>query len=110
MEHRIHHPIVPEFVCEYASRVTDGQGRVWRARTYGVSQGTGVWDGWLVFFPEDGVGPLLRTDEEAEEISLEDLSIWARAITPDYLERALKRAHPFLEAAGSAEAAFPQGG
>jgi len=96
-ETNVPRPLVPEFVCEYSSFAHTADGRPYSARVYGIPQGLGVWEAWIVFFPE-AHGSLLRTDAETEEASLEDLSVWARAITPAYLERALTRAHPFREA------------
>jgi hypothetical protein len=104
MSEAIHHPVVPEFICEYHHRVLSDRGREHVVRVYGISQGTGIWDAWLIFFPEEG-GRLLRTDPETEQASLEDLATWAARLTPEYLDDAFQRAHPFREA--SPEPVFP---
>ncbi len=93
---------MPEYICEYHFRIEDDRGRWYRARCYGVSKGSDVWEGWLIFFPEGG-GPLRRTNEETEQTSLENLASWAAAITPAYLDGALERSHPFREAGASPE-------
>lgn len=99
MEEALHHPVVPEFICEYHSVISGPDGRRYTARAYGLWQGKRIWDGILVFFPEDGQGPILRTGPEQEETSLEELQVWSRALTPTYLSTAMERAHPFWELA-----------
>lgn len=102
MSEHVHHPVVPEFICEYHHVLRDERGQRFTARLYGISQGRGIWDGWLVFFPLDG-GPLRRTDVEVEQASRAHLSRWGAAVTPPYLLTALERSHPFWEAGATAE-------
>jgi len=104
MTEAIHHPVVPEFICEYHHRVQSERGREYLVRVYGIAQGKGIWDAWLIFFPEEG-GRLMRTDSETEQASRQDLATWAAMLTPEYLDDAFRRAHPFREA--SPEPVFP---
>lgn len=103
MSEAIHHPVMPEFICEYHHRVHDERGREYTVRLYGVSQGKAIWDGWLIFFPEDGTR-LMRTDREVEQASRQHLATWAAMLTPEYLDDAFHRAHPFREASPEPEA------
>lgn len=104
MSEPVHHSVVPEFICEYHHLLGDAEGRRYSARLYGIAQGEGIWDGWLVFFPVEG-GPLRRTDVEVEQRSRADLSRWGAAVTPPYLAEALRRSHPFWETGVSPEEA-----
>lgn len=97
MEEALHHPVVPEFICEFHQTVKDSEGHSYQSRVYGIAQGQRIWDAVIVFFPVDG-GPMRRTHPEAEHDSRQHLSQWAAAITPAYLEAALDRSIPFLEA------------
>jgi hypothetical protein len=96
MAEAIHHPVVPEFICEFGHEI-ETPDDTYSVRLYGIAQGTGIWDGWLIFFPERG-GALRRTDRETEQGSRQALSKWAVAVTPTYLEGAFARSHPFREA------------
>lgn len=93
----MHHPLMPEFICEYHAAIEDTDGHRYLARVYGIPQGQRIWDAVIVFFPEGG-GPLRRTSPEAEHDSRAHLSQWAAAITPTYLSLALERSKPFREA------------
>ncbi len=97
----IHQPAIPEFICEYRATVRDAEGYEYTARVYGVPQGTGIWDAWIIFFPEAG-GGLRRTERETEQASRRDLASWAARLTPSYLEGALERSRPFREAGSRA--------
>lgn len=97
MPEAIHHPVMPEFICEYHHHVRDARGRDHVVRLYGIPQGKGIWDGWLIFFPEGG-GRLRRTDREVEQASRQHLATWGAMLTPEYLEEAFGRSHVFREA------------
>lgn len=97
MPEALHHPLVPEFICEFHQSVSDTEGHTYQARVYGLAQGKGIWTAVIVFFPE-GRGAVRRTAPEAEHDSRRHLADWASAITPTYLETALERSHPFTEA------------
>ena len=98
MDAPVHSLLVPEFICEYRTRIRDVEGYSYRVRVYGVPQSQEIWAAWIVFFPEDAQGGLRRTDEECEEASREELATWAARLTPAYLAGALERSHPFGEA------------
>jgi len=93
----LHHPLVPEFICEFHSSVADVERNLYQARIYALSQGKGIWTAVIVFFPE-GEGPIRRTHPEAEFNSRTHVAEWAATITPPFLEAALERSHPFTEA------------
>ncbi len=97
MGEALHHPLVPEFICEFHQSVSDTDGHTYQSRVYGLAQGTGIWTAVIVFFPE-GRGAVRRTRPEAEHDSRRHLADWASAITPAYLETALERSQPFTEA------------
>lgn len=97
MREAIHHPLMPEFICEFHAELEDTRGCRYQARVYGLPQGTGIWDGVVVFFPVGG-GPIRRTSVEAEHDSRQHLADWAATITPAYLAVALERSMPFSEA------------
>jgi hypothetical protein len=101
MDEPVHHPVVPEFICEYKHHPRLPNGERYTARLYGIAQGTGIWGGWLVFFPDSG-GRMRRTDLQTEQRSRQFLARWARAVTPTYLMGALAQAHPFREAVNTA--------
>lgn len=93
----MHHPLMPEFICEYHAAIEDTEAHRYQARVYGIPQGRGIWAAVIVFFPLEE-GELRRTSPEAEHDSRAHLSQWAAAITPAYLAVALERSHPFREA------------
>ena len=54
-------------------------------------QPDGTWRGWLDFTPTEG-GPILTTDRETTQSTLEAVSYWASGLEPVYLEGAFERA------------------
>lgn len=81
-----------ELVHEFRAHVIGPDGRRFVARVYGAPHPTGpVWDGWLVFFPEDR-GSAMVGDRETTQSNRVELGYWAGGIEPIYLEGALDRA------------------
>jgi len=81
-----------ERIHTYTTPVTDAAGRRYRVHAEGAPNELGSWYGWLVFEPEDGAGPVLRTDRETTQPKREDLVYWAGGVEPLYLDGALSRA------------------
>jgi hypothetical protein len=94
MGEAIHPAGVPEFICDYPHHVEGPGGLTYSVRLYGVMQGRGIWDGWLIFFSDDG-DAIRRTDREVEQESRQTLAQWGARLTSDYLQRAFARSHPF---------------
>jgi hypothetical protein len=66
-------------------------GRSYRARVYGAVDADARWGGWIIFFPVAG-GRAIATGRETTQSSLANLTHWASALSPTYLEGALARA------------------
>lgn len=78
----------------FSEAVIDSAGKRYRVHADGERNDIGTWYGWLVFEPEDGRGPVLRTDRETTQPEREDLEYWATGLEPIYLDGALGRARP----------------
>jgi hypothetical protein len=83
-----------ERIHTYTTPVVDRDGHRYRVSAEGRRTEGGTWDGWLVFEPETGAGPTLRTDRETTQPEREDLVYWASGLEPIYLDGALGRATP----------------
>jgi hypothetical protein len=79
------------FVQQYSAIVVSDEGRSYVARAYAASRPDGRWDGWFVFLPLRG-GRSLATDWETTQSTLARVKYWAEAISPVYLQGALRRA------------------
>ena len=75
---------------EYATHVSDDEGRRFTVRAYGQERADGTWMGWLEFVADGG--PALKTGEETSQPNLIDLEYWAGGLEPIYLDGALARA------------------
>jgi hypothetical protein len=62
-------------------------------QAWGIEREDGRWEGRLVFVPEDG-GPVLCTERETTQSTLDALRYWASGLEPVYLEGAFDRAAP----------------
>jgi len=87
-----------ELLHEYATPVADSDGRMYTCRAFAEQREDGMWEGWLVFFPQDG-RPVVPTERETTQSNLEFAIYWATGLEPIYLEGALERA---LRSAASA--------
>lgn len=83
---------MPEHIHTYSTRVTDAWGIRYRVHVEGEPNRLGTWDGYLVFEPEGGGGPPLRTGRETTQPKQSDLVYWASGLEPVYLDGALARA------------------
>lgn len=83
---------MPESIHSFSTPVTDAWGIRYRVRVEGERNPLGTWDGWLVFEPEVGTGPVLRTGRETTQPERDDLVYWASGLEPVYLDGALGRA------------------
>jgi hypothetical protein len=81
-----------KLVQEFSTAVKDAQGVPYVARIRGGELGS-MWHGWIEFVPLDG-GPPIRTDTETTQSTYEHLQYWASGLSADYMEMALRRAHP----------------
>lgn len=81
-----------EQIHSFPTLVTDAWGVRYRVRVEGERNRLGTWDGWLVFEPEFGAGPTLRTGRETTQPDREDLVYWATGLEPVYFEGAIGRA------------------
>ncbi|MBW3534458.1 MAG: hypothetical protein KY453_04465 [Gemmatimonadetes bacterium] len=82
-----------ELVHEFSLPLNDEEGRTYTARIRGEEDENGHWEGWIEFLPR-GEGSALRTRRETTQSRYEHLSYWASGLSDDYLEMALRRAHP----------------
>lgn len=83
-----------ERVHTYTNVVLDGRGVEYRVHADGAPDDLGAWHGWLVFEPQSGGGPVLRTGRETTQPNREDLEYWASGLEPIYLDGAIERATP----------------
>ncbi|HEY3065425.1 MAG TPA: hypothetical protein VGL09_06505 [Methylomirabilota bacterium] len=82
-----------ELVHAFTTMVAAMDGRVYTAEAWGVLRDDGLWEGSLVFTPDDG-GPRLTTARETTQSNFNALAYWAHGLEPVYLEGALARARP----------------
>ncbi|MDF2697279.1 MAG: hypothetical protein K0S65_5662 [Labilithrix sp.] len=80
-----------ETLAEYPSSLVDSDGTGYLARAYGRPRPDGLWEGWLEFEREDGMGRVC-TERETTQPNRVDLLYWATGLTAVYLEGALQRA------------------
>jgi hypothetical protein len=78
-------------VHEFSYAVLRG-GVAYRAEAWGRRREDGLWEGSLLFWPDQG--PPLRTARETTQTSLDTLTYWATGLEAIYLEGALERATP----------------
>jgi hypothetical protein len=83
---------MPEHIQTFSTLVTDAWGVRYRVHVEGERNRLGTWDGWLVFEPELGAGPTLRTGRETTQPERDDLVYWSTGLEPVYLEGAIGRA------------------
>jgi hypothetical protein len=88
---------MPELIYEHSARVEDDEGTVYVPRTYGQARGDGTWIGWIEFYPLDGEGVFLRTDQETSQPNRVALDYWASGLEPVYFEGAFARAAALTE-------------
>lgn len=88
---------MPELIFEHTARIESDEGEVYLPRTYGRERADGTWVGWLEFYPENGEGPFLRTDQETTQPNRAALVYWASGLEPVYIEGAFARAAEFAE-------------
>src|SRR6266540_1567301 len=81
----------PEFIHEYAQRLSDADGTEYVVRVYGQPRRDGTWIGWLEFVAT-GTATVLRTDRETTQSSRDELAYWATGLEPTYFEGAFGRA------------------
>ena len=81
-----------KLVQEFSTVVKDAKGSAYMARVRGGELGS-MWQGWIEFVPLDG-GPSVRTDTETTQSTYEHLQYWASGLSSDYMQMALRRAHP----------------
>jgi hypothetical protein len=82
---------MPEVLAEFASPITDSNGRAYRAQACGDVMSDGLWHGWIEFAPLDGGAPL-RSPRETTQPNRVDAAYWASGLTQVYYEGALTRA------------------
>ena len=82
----------------FTTMVAAMDGRVYAAEAWGFLRDDGLWEGSLVFTPDDG-GARLITERETTQSNFNALVYWARGLEPVYLEGALGRARPEEESA-----------
>jgi hypothetical protein len=82
-----------EFVHRFKTPVTAADGRVYVAEAWGFPRDDGLWEGALLFQPDDN-GPVLMTGRETTQSNFEALAYWASGLEAVYLEGALGRARP----------------
>jgi hypothetical protein len=78
-------------LIEFKRPVTDVRGRSYRVLALGAQTRDGLWEGWLEFIPDTGLG-WLSTLRETTQPNLVDAEYWASGLEPVYLEGALERA------------------
>jgi hypothetical protein len=80
----------PTLVLQYPRLIVGGDGIAYIVRAFADPLDT-VWEGWLVFFPENGGKPI-STHRETTQPDLAAVRYWASGLEPIYLEGALERA------------------
>jgi ATP-dependent Clp protease ATP-binding subunit ClpX len=80
-----------EQVCTYPYVLTIGAGSHYVACAHADRIPGGWWEGWLVFFPVRA-GPPVVGDRETTQRTLPEISHWAAALSPVYVQGALERA------------------
>jgi len=80
-----------EFLHQYKNSVADSEGRMYVCKAFGEQREDGLWQAWLVFFPQDG-RQALPTERESTQSNREFASYWAAGLEQVYLEGALERA------------------
>ena len=83
-----------EHILSYSHTVVAPHGVRYRVSVHGERNELGTWNGWLVFRPESGDEPVLRTDRETTQPARDDLEYWASGLEPVYLDGAFGRASP----------------
>lgn len=83
---------MPLVLVQFDEAVAAPDGRSFVARACGrvMDDGTGRWEGWLEFDPEDGGKPV-RTGQETTQPSVTHVRYWATGLTRAYLDGALRR-------------------
>ena len=82
-----------ELVHTFTTKVMATDGRAYAAEAWGVLRDDGLWEGALMFTPDDD-GPRLMTSRETTQSNLNALAYWAGGLEAVYLEGALVRARP----------------
>ena len=79
-----------ELIHQYREPVRSADGVPYVAQAW--AHGNGRWHGWLVFIAADG--SILRTEREKVYASRHAVIVWAMALRPSDLSRALAGAVP----------------
>jgi hypothetical protein len=85
--------MTPEVLVEFESPVLVLDGASYRAQACGaeMSDGSGMWEGWIEFIPIDG-GRALRSPRETTQSNRDGAAYWATGLSAVYLDGALQRA------------------
>jgi hypothetical protein len=90
-----------ELIHRHSKVVRSGDGKRYRATSYGEQRRDGTWSGWIEFVPADGAqDAALRTDQETSQPDRQAVDYWAGGLEPIYLEGALNRARKRQERSG----------
>ena len=85
-----------EKIEQYSSLIEDESGVSYLVEACGDTTPSGLWEGWLEFYPLDGDSPVLRTDRETTQPNRQALEYWATGLEPVYFEGAFARAQAKL--------------
>jgi hypothetical protein len=82
----------PVLVAHGATVLDEPEGIEYRARIYARRDAHGSWIAWIEFEPQDGHSPVLSTNHESSQPSLNAVIYWALGLEPVFFEGALERA------------------
>ena len=82
-----------ERIEQYSSLIEDENGVSYTVEACGDTTPSGLWKGWLEFYPLESNLPVLRTERETTQPNRKALEYWATGLEPIYFEGAFERAH-----------------
>jgi hypothetical protein len=82
-----------ERIEQYSSLIEDENGVSYKVEACGDTTPSGLWKGWLEFYPLESNLPVLRTERETTQPNRKALEYWATGLEPIYFEGAFERAH-----------------
>jgi hypothetical protein len=82
-----------KLIQEFSVAAQEKGGAEYIAQVRGEPDESGRWHGWIEFVPRDR-GPVLRTEYETTQMSLQQLEYWASGLSAPYFQGAVERAEP----------------
>jgi len=82
-----------EKIEQYSSLIEDESGVSYLVEACGDTTPSGLWEGWLEFYPMGSDKPVLRSERETTQPNRKALEYWATGLEPIYFEGAFERAY-----------------